>query len=184
VKSTAPRLCAAQGLKHSTSPWRHPLSISGSLLIFSTQGQPLEKLPPPERAAILMTLLGIILLGMFLVVVVLLGGNRVRRLGKNRRGPTSPPMWPHCVRRLPHFHRRALHHHLRIQGNIRPREATKKQAFRTKHIVLSMALNYRPKISLALCDEGVIPGNNLSEYDLYHRRVSEHVKKMAYRFPK
>ena len=53
--------------------------------------QPLERLPPPTRAAILMALLGILLLGLFLVVVILLGGNWVRKWGKHRRGPSVPP---------------------------------------------------------------------------------------------
>ncbi|WP_152097765.1 hypothetical protein [Lacipirellula parvula] len=38
-----------------------------------------------------MALLGIALLGMLLVVVILLGGNWVRKQGKFRRGPSVPP---------------------------------------------------------------------------------------------
>jgi hypothetical protein len=49
-----------------------------------------EKLPPPTWAAILMALLGILLVGLFLVVIILLGGNWVRKLGKHRRRPSVP----------------------------------------------------------------------------------------------
>jgi hypothetical protein len=48
------------------------------------------KLPPPTRAAALMALLGIGLLGMLLVVIILLGGHWVRRQGSYRRGPAVP----------------------------------------------------------------------------------------------
>jgi hypothetical protein len=50
-----------------------------------------DKLPPPTRAAVLMALLGIALLGMLLVVIILLGGHWVRRQGNLRRGPAVPP---------------------------------------------------------------------------------------------
>ena len=49
------------------------------------------KLSPPASAAVLMALLGIALLGLFLIVVVLLGGNWVRKQGTHRRGPSVPP---------------------------------------------------------------------------------------------
>ncbi len=63
----------------------------GGFLMIAAEIQPSEKLPPPTRAIILMALLGILLLGLFLVVFILLGGNWVRRLGKHRRGPSVPP---------------------------------------------------------------------------------------------
>ena len=50
-----------------------------------------RKLPPPQQAMVLMALLGILLVGMFLIVAVLLGGHWVRRLGKHQRGPAVPP---------------------------------------------------------------------------------------------
>jgi len=50
-----------------------------------------DKLPPPTRAAVMMTLLGILLLGMMFVVFVLVGGHWIRRLGSHRRGPAVPP---------------------------------------------------------------------------------------------
>jgi len=50
-----------------------------------------DKLPPPTRAAVMMALLGILLLGMMFVVFVLVGGHWIRRLGSHRRGPAVPP---------------------------------------------------------------------------------------------
>jgi len=50
-----------------------------------------RKLPEPTRAAAMMALLGIALLGMLLVVVILLGGHWVRRQGSHRRGRSVPP---------------------------------------------------------------------------------------------
>ena len=64
-----------------------------------------EKLPPPTWAAILMALLGILLVGLFLVVIILLGGNWVRKLGKHRRRPSVPsdvaPLRPRPGRDIP-----------------------------------------------------------------------------------
>jgi hypothetical protein len=62
----------------------------GGCLVIAIEMQPLEKLPPPTRTIILMSLLGILLLGLFIVVAILLGGNWVRKLGKHRRGPSVP----------------------------------------------------------------------------------------------
>ncbi|MAT70957.1 MAG: hypothetical protein CMJ58_15705 [Planctomycetaceae bacterium] len=50
-----------------------------------------EKIPEPTRTVLLMALLGIALLGLFLVVMILLGGHWVRRIGSHRRGPSVPP---------------------------------------------------------------------------------------------
>lgn len=50
-----------------------------------------EKLSPPASAAVLMALLGIALLGLLLIVIILLGGNWVRKQGNFRRGPSVPP---------------------------------------------------------------------------------------------
>jgi hypothetical protein len=50
-----------------------------------------DKLSPPASAAVLMALLGIALLGLLIVVVILLGGNWVRKQGNFRRGPSVPP---------------------------------------------------------------------------------------------
>lgn len=50
-----------------------------------------KEIPEPTRAVLYMALLGIALLGLFLIVFILLGGNWVRRLGSHRRGPSVPP---------------------------------------------------------------------------------------------
>lgn len=55
------------------------------------QAAPPDKLSPPASAAVLMALLGIALLGLLIVVVILLGGNWVRKQGNFRRGPSVPP---------------------------------------------------------------------------------------------
>jgi hypothetical protein len=48
----------------------------------------LERLDPPRRAAVVMALLAITIVGLFLVAVILLGGNWARRLARRRHGPT------------------------------------------------------------------------------------------------
>jgi hypothetical protein len=50
-----------------------------------------EKLPPPTRAAVMMALLGIALVGLLIIVLILLGGHWVRRQGAFRRGRSVPP---------------------------------------------------------------------------------------------
>ncbi|WP_428308563.1 hypothetical protein [Lacipirellula sp.] len=60
-------------------------------LALAEAAAPPQKLSPPASAAVLMALLGIALLGMLLVVIILLGGNWVRKQGKYRRGPSVPP---------------------------------------------------------------------------------------------
>lgn len=46
----------------------------------------LEQLSGPKRAAVVMALLGITLIGMFLVVFVMVGGHWVRRMARHRPG--------------------------------------------------------------------------------------------------
>jgi hypothetical protein len=48
----------------------------------------LERLDPPRRAAVVMALLAITIVGLFLVAVVMLGGNWARRLARRRHGPS------------------------------------------------------------------------------------------------
>lgn len=62
-----------------------------SCLALAEAPAPPQKLSPPASAAVLMALLGIALLGMLLVVIILLGGNWVRKQGKHQRGPSVPP---------------------------------------------------------------------------------------------
>ena len=66
-------------------------NIMPGLMATAADAQPMEKLPPPTRAAVIMALLGLVILGLFIVVAILLGGHWVRRLGKHRRGPIVPP---------------------------------------------------------------------------------------------
>jgi hypothetical protein len=62
---------------------------SAALQLAAAQGK--DKLPPPTRAAAQMALLGILLVGVFFIVLILLGGHWVRRQGSPRRGPVVPP---------------------------------------------------------------------------------------------
>jgi hypothetical protein len=48
----------------------------------------LERLDPPRRAAVVMALLAISILGLFLVAFVMLGGHWARRLASRRHGPS------------------------------------------------------------------------------------------------
>jgi hypothetical protein len=56
------------------------------LLAAQTSKPVLEQLDPPRRAAVLMALLGLVLLGMLLVVCVMIGGHWVRRMARHRPG--------------------------------------------------------------------------------------------------
>jgi hypothetical protein len=47
-----------------------------------------ERLDPPRRAAVVMALLAITIVGLFLVAFVMLGGNWARRLARRRHGPS------------------------------------------------------------------------------------------------
>ena len=66
-------------------------ALLSSLDVLLAQAEANPKLPEPIRAYALMALLGIALLGMFLVVIILLGGHWVRKIGNYRRGPSVPP---------------------------------------------------------------------------------------------
>ncbi|MCC7473820.1 MAG: hypothetical protein IT425_00370 [Pirellulales bacterium] len=46
----------------------------------------LEKLKPAQRVAVIMALLGLTLIGLFLVVSIMLGGHWVRKLARHRLG--------------------------------------------------------------------------------------------------
>jgi hypothetical protein len=49
----------------------------------------IEQLDPERRAAVVMALLAIVILGLFLVTTALLGGSWVRRQARHSRGPTQ-----------------------------------------------------------------------------------------------
>jgi hypothetical protein len=46
----------------------------------------LERLDPPRRAAVVMALLGLTLVGLFLITFIMVGGHWVRRLARHRPG--------------------------------------------------------------------------------------------------
>jgi len=49
----------------------------------------IEKLDPPRRAAVLMAILALVLLGMLIVTCVMIGGRWLRRVAQQRHGPTQ-----------------------------------------------------------------------------------------------
>jgi hypothetical protein len=49
----------------------------------------LERLDPPRRAAVIMALLGLTLVGLFLITFIMVGGHWVRRLARQRPGRRS-----------------------------------------------------------------------------------------------
>jgi hypothetical protein len=49
----------------------------------------LERLDPPRRAAVVMALLGLTLIGLFLIVLAMLGGHWARRLARHRPGKSA-----------------------------------------------------------------------------------------------
>jgi ferric-dicitrate binding protein FerR (iron transport regulator) len=57
----------------------------GMLLAAEDAAEPvLERLDPPRRAAVVMALLALTLIGLFLVVLIMVGGHWVRRLARHR----------------------------------------------------------------------------------------------------
>jgi hypothetical protein len=54
----------------------------------------LERLDPPRRAAVVMALLGLTLIGLFLIVFVMVGGHWVRRLARHRPGRRATKSLP------------------------------------------------------------------------------------------
>ena len=61
------------------------------LLAAESAGPVLERLDPPRRAAVVMALLGLVLIGLLLVTIAMLGAHWVRRLARHNPGrrPTS-----------------------------------------------------------------------------------------------
>jgi len=62
--------------------------IAGAMLFAAQQAGDavLERLDPPRRAAVVMALLGLTLVGLFLITFVMVGGHWVRRLARHRPG--------------------------------------------------------------------------------------------------
>jgi hypothetical protein len=68
-----------------TPSWFHSVALAEPNV-----AQPLlERLDPPRRAAVIMALVAIAILGIFLVTFVLLGGHWARRLARRRHGPSD-----------------------------------------------------------------------------------------------
>lgn len=66
----------------------HIFGAGGTILFAAQQAGDavLERLDPPRRAAVVMALLGLTLIGLFLVTFVMVGGHWVRRLARHRPG--------------------------------------------------------------------------------------------------
>jgi hypothetical protein len=64
------------------------LWFGGTVLLGAQQGGDavFERLDPPRRAAVVMALLGLTLVGLFLITFVMVGGHWVRRLARHRPG--------------------------------------------------------------------------------------------------
>ena len=66
------------------------MRLARSLAAVDTPAKPLfERLDPPRRAAVLMAILGLVLLGLGLVACVMIGGRWVRRIARVRHGRTK-----------------------------------------------------------------------------------------------
>jgi len=65
-------------------------TVAPLLLAIEESAEPLiEQLDPPRRAAVLMAILALVLLGLALVACAMIGGRWVRRLARDRHGPTT-----------------------------------------------------------------------------------------------
>jgi hypothetical protein len=64
----------------------HIFSDGGAILLAIHQAGDvvIEQLDPPRRAAVIMALLGLTLVGLFLIAFVMVGGHWVRRLARQR----------------------------------------------------------------------------------------------------
>lgn len=67
------------------------ISDFGTMLVGAQQvAEPVfERLDPPRRAAVVMALLGLALVGLFLITFVMVGGHWVRRLARHRPAPEA-----------------------------------------------------------------------------------------------
>ena len=63
-------------------------ATTGILLAAQQAGDAvIERLDPPRRAAVVMALLGLTLVGLFLITFIMVGGHWVRRLARHRPKP-------------------------------------------------------------------------------------------------
>lgn len=70
--------------------------ISRALMLAVQQSNDpvLERLDPPRRAAVVMALLGLTLIGLFLIIFAMVGGHWVRRLARHRPGRRAARAMP------------------------------------------------------------------------------------------
>jgi hypothetical protein len=59
-------------------------AYSWNVLFAEQQLPPLERLDPPRRAAVIMALLALVLLGLVLVTCIMIGGHWVRRMARHK----------------------------------------------------------------------------------------------------
>lgn len=79
-----------------------PDLLNSLVVLDATEGPraAIERIPPPQRAALLMALLGLVVLALGLMVCVMLGGRWVRRIARSRHtfrrieGRLPPPPSP------------------------------------------------------------------------------------------
>jgi hypothetical protein len=66
----------------------HIFGVGGAILFAAQQAGDavIERLDPPRRAAVVMALLGLTLIGLLLITFVMVGGHWVRRLARHRPG--------------------------------------------------------------------------------------------------
>ena len=68
----------------------HALEVYEAAIFAARAGDDvLNRLDPPRRAAVVMALLGLTLVGLFLVAFVMVGGHWVRRLARDKPGPRT-----------------------------------------------------------------------------------------------
>jgi hypothetical protein len=67
-----------------------PFALAFILLAIEESAEPLiDRLDPPRRAAVLMAILALVLLGLALVTCVMIGGRWVRRVARHEHGRTT-----------------------------------------------------------------------------------------------
>lgn len=66
------------------------MSACCQLIVAAQASEPvLERLDPPRRAAVVMALLALTLIGLFFIVLIMVGGHWVRRMARHRPGKTE-----------------------------------------------------------------------------------------------
>lgn len=62
-------------------------TVVGTLILAQKEVDPvLQRIDPPRRAAVIMALLALTLIGLFLIIFIMVGGHWVRRLARHRPG--------------------------------------------------------------------------------------------------